>query len=250
MPGTCTRMRSAPWRWIDGSRVPVSSTRRRMISRLCCMRPRVDRRLLGVGQGDDQRVALGARLELAAGAAGDREDRLRGRRAPPAAPPPCRRGSPMRMRSSSGGLSSRRTVPTWSRRSRSRSRSVGPEPLEPLGVDLRGLDLHQHVRAAAQVEPEVDQPRRQPAPARPPRRPAAPASASRRARAPRGRRSPARPGRRRGSAARSGCRAGRPRGSARFFQSGKLQHLRSVSPGGARGRARPALLRPRPARSC
>ena len=31
-PGTCTRMRLAPWRWIRGSTVPSSSTRRRTIS--------------------------------------------------------------------------------------------------------------------------------------------------------------------------------------------------------------------------
>ena len=32
MPGTWIRMRSSPWRWIVGSRVPTSSTRRRTIS--------------------------------------------------------------------------------------------------------------------------------------------------------------------------------------------------------------------------
>ncbi len=37
MPGTWIRMRSAPSRWIVGSRVPTSSTRRRMISSDCCM---------------------------------------------------------------------------------------------------------------------------------------------------------------------------------------------------------------------
>ena len=31
-PGTWTRMRSSPWRWIVGSRVPTSSIRRRTIS--------------------------------------------------------------------------------------------------------------------------------------------------------------------------------------------------------------------------
>ena len=31
-PGTCTRMRSLPWRWMVGSRVPTSSIRRRTIS--------------------------------------------------------------------------------------------------------------------------------------------------------------------------------------------------------------------------
>ena len=37
MPGTWIRMRSVPWRWMVGSRVPVSSTRRRMISSDCCI---------------------------------------------------------------------------------------------------------------------------------------------------------------------------------------------------------------------
>jgi len=31
-PGTCSRMRRSPWRCTEASRVPVSSTRRRMIS--------------------------------------------------------------------------------------------------------------------------------------------------------------------------------------------------------------------------
>ena len=31
-PGTWTRMRSAPWRWIEASRVPSSSMRRRTTS--------------------------------------------------------------------------------------------------------------------------------------------------------------------------------------------------------------------------
>ena len=31
-PGTCTRMRFSPWRWMVGSRVPTSSIRRRTIS--------------------------------------------------------------------------------------------------------------------------------------------------------------------------------------------------------------------------
>ena len=31
-PGSWTRMRSSPWRWMVGSRTPVSSMRRRMIS--------------------------------------------------------------------------------------------------------------------------------------------------------------------------------------------------------------------------
>ena len=35
MPGSCTRMRVRPWRWIVGSRTPVSSMRRRMISSDC-----------------------------------------------------------------------------------------------------------------------------------------------------------------------------------------------------------------------
>ena len=34
-PGTWTRMRSSPWRWIVGSRVPTSSIRRRTISSDC-----------------------------------------------------------------------------------------------------------------------------------------------------------------------------------------------------------------------
>ena len=34
-PGTCTRMRSSPWRWMVGSRTPVSSMRRRTISMDC-----------------------------------------------------------------------------------------------------------------------------------------------------------------------------------------------------------------------
>ena len=36
MPGSCTTMRSAPWRVICGSTTPVSSMRRRTISIDCC----------------------------------------------------------------------------------------------------------------------------------------------------------------------------------------------------------------------
>ena len=36
-PGSWTRIWSVPWRWIVGSRVPVSSTRRRTISIDCWM---------------------------------------------------------------------------------------------------------------------------------------------------------------------------------------------------------------------
>ena len=55
-------------------------------------RPLVDRRLLRLGQRHHDRVALGARLELAARPAGQREDRLRRAPAPPRAPPAPRPG--------------------------------------------------------------------------------------------------------------------------------------------------------------
>ena len=67
----------------------------------------------------------------------------------------------MRMRSSSGPASSRLTLPTCSRRSRSLSRKSGQSPSSCSACTLLGLHLHQHVRAAAQVEPEIDQPVRQ-----------------------------------------------------------------------------------------
>ena len=167
MPGTCTRMRSAPWRWIDGSRVPVSSTRRRMISRLCCI-VRASIAAFSACVSVTTSVSPSARTSNSrlAPPVIEKTGCAAAATASSAASMPA--GWPSRTCSSSGGPSSRRTVPTWSRRSRSRSRSGGPQPLDPLGIDLGGLHLHQHMRAAAQVEPEIDQPLRQPA--RPERR--------------------------------------------------------------------------------
>ena len=48
-PGSWIRMRSAPWRWMVGSRVPVSSMRRRTISMDCDMvAVSISRRVCGV----------------------------------------------------------------------------------------------------------------------------------------------------------------------------------------------------------
>ena len=71
-------------------------------------------------------------------------------------------GLPMRMRSSSGPGVQPPHVADLVAQVAEPVAQVGPEPLQLLGVHLLGLDLHQHVRAAAQVEAEVDQPRRRP----------------------------------------------------------------------------------------
>ena len=160
-PGTCTRMRSAPWRWIDGSRVPASSTRRRMISRLCCMvrwSSAVFCASVSVitSWSPSARVSNSRRRR-----AGDREDRLRhlvGR---------------LQRRLHAGGIADADAqllrpgvepphAADLVAQVAQLVAQLGPEALELLGVNVGGLDLHQHVRAAAQVEPEVDQPRRQP----------------------------------------------------------------------------------------
>ena len=127
IPGTCTRMRSAPCRWIDGSRVPVSSTRRRMISRLCC----IVRWSIAAFSAS---VSVTTIVSPSARASNSRLDPPVSEKtgcaaactASSAAGTPA--GSPTRMCSSSAGPSSRRTVPTWSRSSRSRSRSTGQIP--------------------------------------------------------------------------------------------------------------------------
>ncbi len=124
-------------------------------------RPRVERRLLRVGQRHHQLVALGPRLELAGAGAGDREDRLR-----------------RVLRRLEGGLHAGRVADPDPQLLRPAVQppdaahlvaqvaqlvaDARPEPLQLLGMHVLGLHLNQHVRSAAQVEPEADQPVRQP----------------------------------------------------------------------------------------
>ena len=127
MPGTCTRIRSAPWRWIDGSRVPVSSTRRRMISRLCCMvRASIAVRSAGVRvttSVSPSALTSNSRLDPPVS---ENTGCASACTASSAAAMPA--GWLRRMCSSSAGPFSRRTVPTSSRRSRRRSRRAGHSP--------------------------------------------------------------------------------------------------------------------------
>ena len=161
MPGTCTRMRSAALaldRRLAGAGL-VDAAADDLEALL--HRPRVDRRLLRVGQRHHQLVALGPRLELAGAGAGDREDRLRRvlrrleRRvhAGRVADPDAQLLRPAVEPPDAADLVAQVAQLVAEAR---------PEALQLLGMHVLGLHLHQHVRAAAQVEPEVDQPVRQP----------------------------------------------------------------------------------------
>ena len=126
-PGTCTRMRSAPWRWIDGSRVPASSTRRRMISRLCCM-VRWSSAVFCASVSVITSWSPSARVSNSRADAPVIENTGCATSSAAASAACIPAGLLMRMRSSSGPASSRRTPPTSSRRSRSLSRSSGQRP--------------------------------------------------------------------------------------------------------------------------
>ena len=58
-PGTCTRMRSTPWRWISGSTVPSSLTRRSMIWIDCSTACRTRSVIAGCGHGQADQAATG-----------------------------------------------------------------------------------------------------------------------------------------------------------------------------------------------
>ena len=159
-PGTCTRMRSEPWRWIEGSRVPASSTRRRMISRLCCIvrwssaafwaavsvttswspsaltsNSREPAPMIEMTGCARSCAALTAAVH--AGGVADADAQLLG----------------VALEAADGADLVAQVAELVA--------EAGPEALELLGVDGLGLDLDQHVRAAAEVEAEVDEPRRQ-----------------------------------------------------------------------------------------
>ena len=140
-PGSCTRMRSSPWRWIVGSRVPVSSMRRRTISIDCCNRgapcraaalrcsATVDLRALrreSRGRPPGRRTASRAFSRVLRPQDGERRPCLPRRRAR------CSR-------------SARCAAPCAPKSTRA---------VEPLAHHRLDLDLEQEVRAALQVEPE------------------------------------------------------------------------------------------------
>ena len=199
-PGTCTRIAVGALaldRGLAGARLvhPAADDLEALLHGAL-----VERRLLRLGQGDDQLVAVGPRLELAGARAGDREDGLRHllRRRQ-------RRVDAGGVADADAQLLRARVQPPHVAdlvaQVAEPVAQVGPEPLQLLGVHLLGLDLHQDVRAAPEVEAEVDQPRRRPRTARATWRARAPASAPRRAPPPCARRWPARPARRRSWAA-------------------------------------------------
>ena len=126
-PGTCTRIRSVPWRWIVGSRVPASSTRRRTISRLCCI-VRVSSAAFCAAVSVTTSWSPSARASNSRLPAPVSEKTGLATSAAAASAAFMPAGLPIRTRSSSGPASSRRTLPTSSLRSRSLSRSSGQMP--------------------------------------------------------------------------------------------------------------------------
>ena len=170
-PGTWIRMRSAPWRWMVGSRVPTSSMRRRMISRLWrTVRSSLASFSASREPNHDRRIAA-ADLDVAFADAGQRDDRLR-------QPAHDLERARHRRRGWRCARAARRAA-----RARADDEAhgvalgaqgvahVGPVALHPVVIDVFDLDLGQEVRAAAQVEPEVDEPGGHPARPELPRRP-------------------------------------------------------------------------------
>ena len=78
-PGTCTRMRSTPWRWISGSTVPSSLTRRSTIWIDCSTDWRMRSVIAGSRHGEPDQPAAGiGDIEAAlAGGAEQAAERLR-----------------------------------------------------------------------------------------------------------------------------------------------------------------------------
>ena len=78
-PGTCTRMRSVPWRWIDGSTVPSSLTRRSTIWIDCSTDWRMRSMMAGSVGGEPDQAAAGIDDvdRTLAGGAEDAAERLR-----------------------------------------------------------------------------------------------------------------------------------------------------------------------------
>jgi hypothetical protein len=160
IPGTWIRIRSAPCRWIVGSRVPASSTRRRTISTDCCIvRSSVAARSASLRR-DDQHVALPAHVQRRGADARQAHHRLRqlahrrhGRR------------QPLGLAHPDMQLTGRRVDPA-DRADRvaqvpQRVPHLGPERIHPRHVDILDRDLGQQMRAAPQVEAQVHQRRGQ-----------------------------------------------------------------------------------------
>ena len=124
MPGTWIRIRSAPWRWMVGSRVPTSSTRRRTISSDCWM----VRSSVAARSASDRptiRFAPLAVMSRSLDPAPDSEATgVASERAISTARAICA-GSPISMVRRSSGPGTRRTAPITSRSFASASRSSG-----------------------------------------------------------------------------------------------------------------------------
>ena len=151
-PGTCTRMRSAPWRWIDGSTVPSSLTRRSTIWIDCSTDWRMRSTMAGsVGVRRITPLPASRHLERAlAGGAEDAAERLRqlaqlGQRRSVS--------TPSRTRNSTV-LPRIDAAPDCRAASRSTRRTSSRKRLELLLADRVGVDFEQDVRAALQVEAE------------------------------------------------------------------------------------------------
>ena len=154
-PGTCTRMRSTPWRWIDGSTVPSSLTRRSTIWIDCSTAWRMRSTIAGsvgvsrirpppasttstdalAGGAEQAAERLRQLAQLRAARASDRRPRGRGTR-------PCCRGSPR------AGAAE----PVVAHH----AAHVVAQRLDLLLAHRGGIDLEQDVRAALQVEAEHD----------------------------------------------------------------------------------------------
>ena len=156
-PGTCTRMRSAPCRWIEASRVPSSSIRRRTTSNDWSIADWASSlRLAPVGQARRGRPRP-CDLEVAAGASGTDRERVQ----------LLDRGQGL-LALRGVGQGQRHRVALHAepavadRAPRARRADVADHVLQALAVDRRQVDLEQQVGAALEVQPERDLPLRQP----------------------------------------------------------------------------------------
>ena len=124
MPGTWISTRSSPWRMIVGSRVPTSSTRRRMISSDCC-RVRLSVACFSASDSCTTMSAPSAvtSIVLCPTPVSVITPVPRAPTASSAAAMPSGRSIVTRRMPSGEGA--RRTAPTWSRRGRSASRTSG-----------------------------------------------------------------------------------------------------------------------------
>ena len=151
-PGNCTVMRSAPTRWIVGSATPISSMRRRMISRLCSIAASA-RSVMLASVGVTVITVSETAITVISGA--------------PMPNGPIGVASPREQRHrllARGGLSQRDRDHIGVAPDRLRldaglaqhAHRVAVQRLHPFALKGRGIDLEHEVRSAPQVEAECD----------------------------------------------------------------------------------------------